>query len=243
MNIADATPAACYSHANERASLGDIFLQLFSPRYGDGADVVIGAGRKRIWELAEKLGKDPDQAAKAKGRKILAHLADVPPGERRPIVVTDDKVDVRASALLALDRLSTSKKGFFLMVEWDTHTDDIRAGLDNMVGVDKLVREVAGKVNPKDTLIIFTADHSFGLSIRAGKRGDNLLLGYDEWRAENKDKTPRPKMALPNVHIHSGHTAEEVILAARGPGAGRVHGFVPNTFAFDLMMSAYGWKR
>src|SRR3954449_1328220 len=48
VSIADATPAACYAHANDRAKSGDIFSQIFSPRFGDGVDVVFGPGRKRI---------------------------------------------------------------------------------------------------------------------------------------------------------------------------------------------------
>ncbi len=40
---ADATPAACYGHANDRAKQGDIYLQIFSPRFGDGVDVVVAA--------------------------------------------------------------------------------------------------------------------------------------------------------------------------------------------------------
>src|SRR5687767_4328370 len=46
VNIADATPAACYSHANDRRKFGEIFLQVFEPRFGDGVDVVLGIGRK-----------------------------------------------------------------------------------------------------------------------------------------------------------------------------------------------------
>ncbi|MGH9659938.1 MAG: alkaline phosphatase, partial [Bryobacteraceae bacterium] len=42
VNIADATPAACYSQANDRRKFGDIFLQVFNPRFGDGVDVVMG---------------------------------------------------------------------------------------------------------------------------------------------------------------------------------------------------------
>ena len=34
----------------------------------------------------------------------------------------------------------------------------------------------------------------------------------------------------------------EVVVAAQGPGADQVHGFLPNTRLFDIMMSAYGWK-
>lgn len=48
--ITDATPAAVYAHANDRAKWGEIFPQAFAPRFGDGVDVLLGAGRKPIGE-------------------------------------------------------------------------------------------------------------------------------------------------------------------------------------------------
>jgi alkaline phosphatase len=42
--------------------------------------------------------------------------------------------------------------------------------------------------------------------------------------------------------MDSGHTGEEVVVAAQGPGAGRVRGFFKNTDLFRIMMAAYGWK-
>ena len=243
VSIADATPAGCYAHSNDRGKWGEIFLQIFAPRFGNGPDVVIGGGRKRIWELANAAGQNPDDVAQKKDRKILQRLEDVPAHEPRPIVVSDERIDVRAATLLAIERLSKSKKGYFLMVEWDTHTDDPRVGLDNMVNLDKLIREVSGKVNPKDTLLIFTADHSFGLDVRGGRKGDDLLKGLDEWKKENAAKRPRPIMLLPNLLLNGSHTGEEVLFAAKGPGAARVHGYVPNTSVFDTMLAAYGWRR
>src|SRR5688500_12371325 len=57
VNIADATPASCYSQANSRSKFGEIFLQIFKPRFGDGVDLVIGVGRKPISERLLELGK------------------------------------------------------------------------------------------------------------------------------------------------------------------------------------------
>jgi alkaline phosphatase len=42
--------------------------------------------------------------------------------------------------------------------------------------------------------------------------------------------------------MDDGHTGEEVVVAAQGPGAGRVRGFIANTDLFHIMMAAYGWK-
>ena len=41
--------------------------------------------------------------------------------------------------------------------------------------------------------------------------------------------------------MEDGHTGEEVIAAASGPGAEQVRGFLPNTRLFEIMMTAFGW--
>ena len=46
--LTGATPAALYAKANDRASAAVIFQQIFTPRFGDGPDVMIGAGRAAI---------------------------------------------------------------------------------------------------------------------------------------------------------------------------------------------------
>src|SRR3546814_19605989 len=60
-SIADATPAATYAHSNDRGKWGEIFPQAFSPRFGDGVDVMFGAGRRQIGEklqLGRASGRD-----------------------------------------------------------------------------------------------------------------------------------------------------------------------------------------
>ncbi len=46
--LSGATPAALYAKANDRALNAAIFQQAFAPRFGDGPDVMIGAGRSAI---------------------------------------------------------------------------------------------------------------------------------------------------------------------------------------------------
>lgn len=236
MSIADATPAACYGHANDRRKQGELFLQIFSPRFGDGPDVVIGAGRKTIWGQA---GARIEAASQRAGRKIYGSLDAVPADERRPIVVSDSEPDVAAAARRALDLLSANRKGYFLMVEWDAHTDNPRKGLDNLVAFDKLIREIAAKVNLKETLLVFTADHSFELRITGGRRGVPLLEGLDEWQAKN---SPRDEIRIPALRVGHSHTGEDVLVTAIGAGAERVRGYMPNTRIFDLILQAWGWR-
>jgi hypothetical protein len=41
---------------------------------------------------------------------------------------------------------------------------------------------------------------------------------------------------------YTQHTAEEVAVVADGAGVERVHGLMPNTEIFHIMMSAFGWE-
>jgi alkaline phosphatase len=68
--------------------------------------------------------------------------------------------------------------------------------------------------------------------MRGGKPGESLLP------AEPAANAPAAK---PNVRVDDSHTGEQVLVAAQGPGAEKVHGFIRNTDLFDIMMSAYGW--
>jgi len=239
VSIADATPAACYGHANDRAKQGELYMQIFSPRFGDGVDIVIGAGRKRVYDDAAKLGKNLDEIAAANKRPIYSDLAAVPADNARPLVLLDSATDVPAMTHAALDRLSKNRKGYFLMVEWDAHTDNPQRGLNNVVNFDKLIRDIASKVDLRDTLLLFTADHSFELRTIGGRRGQPLLQGYDEWQ---KTHQPREMVSIPALRVGHSHTGEEVLASAVGPGADKVKGYFPNTHLFDVILGAYGWK-
>ncbi|MBU2340744.1 MAG: alkaline phosphatase [Alphaproteobacteria bacterium] len=236
-SIADATPAATYAHANDRGKQGEIFSQVFTPRFGDGVDVMIGAGRKRIGDQLGVLGTGFAPLADQHGRPIYDTLDAVPQSDDRPIVVADG-IDVRAATLRALELLQRSGTGYFLVVEWDAHTDDPREGLQNMADFDKLMAEVESRVELDDTLLLFTADHSFGLQVDGGKRGEELLAGYDEWKAADSEEGP---VRLEHVMVNDGHTAEEVPTLAIGAGAERVRGYFPNTYLFDVMLNAWNW--
>lgn len=236
-SIADATPAAAYAHSNDRKNWGTIFPQAFSPRFGDGVDVMFGAGRAKIGEQLVAAGTSFDKLSQEHKRPIYSALDQVPATNQRPVVV-GDSMDVHAATLKALDILQRSPKGYFLVVEWDAHTNEPRRGLQNVVDFDKLIAEVERRVDLKDTLLLFTADHSFGLQVDGGRRGEPVLEGYEAWKAGPKEGDI---VRLKNVLVNDTHTAEEVPALATGAGAERVRGYFPNTYLFDVMMKAWGW--
>jgi alkaline phosphatase len=103
----------------------------------------------------------------------------------------------------------------------------VALGLRRTVELDGIIERTAKSVPEKDTLVIYSADHSYDLRVRAGKKGESLLANPDA-----------PKPAL---RRDKGHSGEEVVVAARGPGAERVRGFFPNTYLFHVMIAGYGW--
>ncbi|MEO5926365.1 MAG: alkaline phosphatase [Bryobacteraceae bacterium] len=240
VNIADATPAACYSHVNDRGKFGEIFSQVFQPRFGDGVDVVMGIGRTQIFANAKTVGKDLDGLAKANGRTIYSSLAELPSNVQRPIVVMDRDIDLPAASRTAIRTLSANPKGYFLMIEWDAHTDNPEKGLNNVIGFDNLIREIARTVDLKDTLLVFTADHSFDLRMHGGLKTQSVLTGLDAWRQTH---TSKDAIELPVIRVNDSHTGEEVLVAAQGPGSDQINGFFANTKLFQVMMDAYGWTR
>ena len=235
--ITDATPAATYAHANDRGKWGEIFPQAFSPRFGDGVDVLIGTGRQRIGEQLADAGTSYE-ALSQPHRPIFSRLDQMPDSSTRPVVVSDE-IDLRAATLKALEILQQSPKGYLLVVEWDVHTNDPRKGLQNIVDFDRLIAEVESRVDLDDTLLLFTADHSFGIQVDGGSPGDDLLEGYDAWKSGGSDEDV---VRLENVLVNDSHTGEEVAALAIGAGAERVRGYFPNTYLFQVMLEALGWQ-
>ena len=126
------------------------------------------------------------------------------------------------------------------MVECDVHTDRVRQGLERMIAFDRIIREAAAH-GGTDTLVLFTADHSFGLRVHDGATGKNLLDGLDAVTEAANDASVE-SLRLPNLSMDGTHTGEPVMAAAQGPGSFRVRGYLSNTIFFGIMLRAYGWR-
>jgi alkaline phosphatase len=235
--VTGATPAATYAKANDRGMTAAIFQQLFAPRFGDGVDVLIGAGRASVARAMKDAGLDLEGYARDRGRPLLSTFSEIEPGASRALVVLDSgEFDLQTAVDRAIAMLSRNPRGYFLMVECDVHTDRIRRGLDRLVTFDRLIQRTAAAVG-NDTLLLFTADHSFDLRLRGGLLADPLLMGLEEAEAES----PKGPIRIPSLRMDNGHSGEPVLAAAQGPGADAVRGYMANTDLFRVMMSAYGW--
>lgn len=239
-SLTGATPASTYAHVNDRSMSAAIFQQAFAPRFGDGVDVMIGSGRPGITKALTTAGLELEALGQQHQRPILASLEEIPADARRAIVLFErNDFDVQAALETAHRILSQNPKGYFLMVEVDTHTNDVRRGLDRMVTMDRVIERASTLAGP-DTLLLFTADHSFDLQLRSGKLGEDYLAGVDEAQALSRAEK-RKDVRSPNIRMDDGHTGEPVVAAAMGPGAERVRGFMKNIDLFQVMMRAYGW--
>ena len=236
--VADATPAACYAHSNDRGRHGAIFAQVLKPAYGDGIDVIIGPSEKEIVQVTHDAGVDIKTELAAHGFGPYSSMEAVPPGARRAVVLLPDgNFDVNRAAQLAIDILSRNPKGFFLMVESDCHMNRFISGLGHLLMLDDTIRQTVQRTNAADTLIVFAADHSYDFRIHGGKRGQPLFADL---------RFPGSENDLDSVHLHNvrrddSHTGEEVMVSATGPGADRVHGYIANTDLFHIMLAAFGW--
>ena len=231
MPIWDATPAVCYAHAEKRSDRVSILQQLFAPRYGDGPDIIVGKDRQTLDQVFT-----PDtQAAlfSSHGYQAVAEPGELRPDMKRAISITDADFDPQHAVEAAIGSLSRNRKGYFLMVEWDMHTDNLVRGLTHAVEMDNLIRRVA-QIAGKDTLILFVADHSFGVRLGSASRARPMA-------AQISTEASKGVTANGAIHVEPEHTGEEVIAAAMGPGSERVNGFFPNTALFDVMWRAYGW--
>ncbi|MCB1020158.1 MAG: alkaline phosphatase, partial [Acidobacteria bacterium] len=173
----DATPAATYAHANNRRDYARIFHDLLNPSYGDGVDVLIGPGRSTVdKDLAEKKQPSIADAMQKAQRPLYESLAAIPGDVRRAIVIVENRSDfsLKDAVDRAITILQKNPKGFFLMVEGDMHTTDVEGGLRRALLLDDTIRATANR-RLKNTMLLYTADHSFDLRIAGGERGKPLL--------------------------------------------------------------------
>jgi alkaline phosphatase len=236
-SLAGATPATLYAKVNDRNNTAEIFLQAFTPRAGDGVDVMIGSGRRSIETALAAAGTSLAQIERERGSPIQSSLEGVPADASRAVVLLEDSgFDLAEAVSLARRILSKNPQGYFLMVEADAHTNAIRPGLERLIALDKVIEQTAGEVGA-DTLLLFTADHSFDLRVLSGTVSQPLLTGT---AAESSSGVT--SLRLPNVRVDNSHTGEEVLVAAQGPGSEQVLGYMANTDLFDVMLSAFGWS-
>ena len=240
-SLTGATPASLYAHANERAQSALIFQQAFAPRFGDGVDVMIGPGRATITKSLAAAGIDVEAMSTQAKRPIYAALSDVP---------TDATPGHRAAGFLGLRSGRGRAPGAPHPVAQQEGLlpDDRGRHAHRQRSRRTRPHDGAGQDGPTDVdarwgatrLLVFTADHSFDIALRGGRLGSPLLEGLEAEQAKAAEEKRR-NIRIPAVRMDNGHTGEPVMVAAMGPGADRVRGYMQNTDMFSVMMQAFGW--
>lgn len=221
--IFDASPSAFVVHHDHRRDYPEVNAQIAA----SGVELLLSEGVDQESERWKELWPTLEDLYRAKGYRIVEsweELASVDPGDPAKIAAflpPDSLAKERATkpllsdlSGLALERLGSSEKGFFLFVEEeDTDTHSHRGNMDRVVSamaaLDDVTRQAVEFARTNgETLILITADHETGaLTLLGGKDGETLDY---RWISDNHSSGPVP-------------------LLAYGPGAERFSGVLDNT--------------
>lgn len=170
----------------------------------------------------------------------------------------------------AIDMLAQNGDGYVLMVEAGRidhghHAGNAARALADTVALSQAVEAAMAKVNPEETLVIVTADHSHVFSIAGYPKRNNPILGFagkgddgkpyttlgymngpgakkDELRADltNVDTTDVDflQQALVPLGESETHAGDDVAIFAQGPWAHLVRGSVEQNLVYHIMEHA-----
>ncbi|ADP70815.1 Alkaline phosphatase [Rhodomicrobium vannielii ATCC 17100] len=171
----------------------------------------------------------------------------------------------------AIDFLSKNKDGFVLMVEGgriDHAHHDGKAGLAllDTLALDEAVKAAYAKVDPEETLIILTADHSHVFSISGYPKRGNPILGLAGYGLDGKPYTTLGYLNGPGAKANEAradlngvdttaldfrqqalipldaesHAGDDVAVFAQGPSAHLFQGVIEQNMIFHVMTHASG---
>ena len=171
----------------------------------------------------------------------------------------------------AIDLLSKNEDGFVLMVEAGRidhahHAGNAYRALEDTVALSDAVKAAYDKVNPEETLIIVTADHSHVFTIAGYPKRNNPILGIAGSADDKKPyttlgymngpgaiKVGEPRADLTDVDTHDPdflqqalvplgesetHAGDDVAIFAQGPWAHLFQGVVEQNMIYHVMAKA-----
>jgi alkaline phosphatase len=224
--ITHATPASFIAHTASRGNYEDIAADFLKTNI----DVFIGGGIKNF--ETRKDGRNLSNELKGKGYQVLYNISDiqkVTSGKLAGLTASDHNVPMpeRGELLVpatetAINLLSQSKKGFFLMVEGSeidflAHENITPGVVMETLDFDKAIgAALKFAASNGETLIIVTADHETGgMTINGGDYKSGMVTAK---------------------YTSGDHTGIAVPVYAFGPGADQFTGFMENTDIAKKMM-------
>lgn len=217
--ITHATPASFIAHQESR----NMYEEIAADFLKTDINVFIGGGYKHFTE--RKDGRNLVEELKQKGYRVeqdINTIKNITEGKLAGLTAAEHngRVDERGDMLpiatrSAIQILSNSKKGFFVMVEgsqvdWGGHAGSTIYVVEDMLDTDRAVGEAMEfAAQNKETLVVVTSDHETG--------GMAILDGnYETGMVKGEFTT-------------GGHTGIMVPVMAYGPGAEEFTGFMDNT--------------
>ena len=227
--ITHATPAAFLAKNINRNNYEEIAIDIAN---NDKVNILVGGGRKHFIEREDKLNLIDEMIADGwtyydtlgynydynKNIIILADDGHLPPYPKRGNFLPD-------ATSLALEKLSKSENGFFLMIEGSQidfagHDNDSTYLVNEMHDFNTTInRALDFAQKDQHTLVIVTADHETG--------GLTIV-------------DPNQNYTKTNFHFSNGsHTPLLVPIFAYGPGAENFSGIMDNTDIIDKVKNIY----
>jgi alkaline phosphatase len=228
-DITDATPAAFYSHVNERSlseKIAAAFLQ-------SKVDILIGGSIEYFNNRKDK--RDLINEMSAKQYTVIDNINNLDTVKNKKLVLLDSTAELRASENrgpfltksleFSINKLKENKAGFFIMaegaqVDHGGHDNELNwlvqevKDLDNAIGAAMRFADQDG-----ETLVVVTADHETGgLSLLSGDIASGTVSGH---------------------FSSDDHSAICVPVFAYGPQSRLFCGVYENTEIFDKIMKAF----
>ncbi len=234
VSITHATPAAFVAHQPFRTMHEEIALDMMAVP----VDIFIGGGRRFFSHRSD--GKNLIDTLNKNGYRIFDAIADVPDTVPHNVGVFlgdlhlpslmngRDTLLLANSVQLAIDKLKTSEKGFFLVVEgsqidWGGHQNNSEYIIREMLDFDRAIKVALDFAEADgETLIVITADHETG--------GYAINYAMPE------------KGRIYGVFTTVDHTAAMVPSFAFGPGAENFTGIFENTAIFTKFLQIVGYN-
>lgn len=231
-SITHASPACFYAHVKDRDMEEDIADQLVN----SGVDFFAGGGlefftkRKDGQNLYKKMqdkGYTMDSTRLAEKLNQSGQYGFLLGAKGLPSKIEGRGDFLSEASKLALDYLSKSENGFFLMIEgsyidWGGHARNGELVVAEVLDFDKTLGAVLDYVEQHDnTLLIVTADHETGgMAVGKSNKADSVAITFTT----------------------DQHTAELIPVFAKGPGSENFSGIYENNEIYHKLVKELGAK-
>ena len=174
----------------------DIARQLVDAPEAVRLDLALGGGQVFFTDFERRDGRDLTREWAKRPYSAFVEtaegLANLPKGTRRVLGLFASNSMARETlrpgdaprlvdmTKAAISLLGQNPKGYFLMVEGGLidkahHVGLVSEALNETLEFDAAIAQAVAMTDPRDTLIIVTADHSHGLTLNGGARTSQLL--------------------------------------------------------------------